>query len=93
MLNRFDLTDINNEMYVILNKVMRLERNLTAAFSARRKDATFNADDTLFRGLLSLPQEPAVMRVSVFALAFADMARGLTAGLMLSHFFDVPVIR
>ena len=36
MLNRFDLTDINNEMYVILNKVMRLERNLTAAFSDRK---------------------------------------------------------
>ncbi|KAM0749799.1 hypothetical protein T439DRAFT_326695 [Meredithblackwellia eburnea MCA 4105] len=56
------------------------------------KDETYNADDQLMRGLLGLPQEPAVIRVSVFALAFADLARGLASGLLLSQYFDIPMI-
>lgn len=67
-------------------------QSLTPVHRLRRKDATFEADDTLFRRLLGLPQEPAVIRISVFALAFPDMARGLVSSLFLSQYFDVPVI-
>lgn len=51
------------------------------------------ADDILMRSLLSQPNEPAVIRLSVLALLFDDMARGAVSTLLLSQFFDVPVIR
>ncbi|GJN93869.1 hypothetical protein Rhopal_006928-T1 [Rhodotorula paludigena] len=53
---------------------------------------TLEADDVLFRTLLNLPNEPAVIRLSVFALSFDDMARGAASNLLLSQFFDIPVI-
>lgn len=46
---------------------------------------TYKDDDALFRELLSLPNEPAVIRVSVFAVLFADMARGTPSGLVTSQ--------
>ncbi|KAI5480705.1 capsular related protein, Esterase, SGNH hydrolase-type domain containing [Pseudohyphozyma bogoriensis] len=55
-------------------------------------DRTYKEDDTLFRGLLGLPNEPAVIRVSVFALMFGDLARGTVSSLLQSNFFDVPVV-
>lgn len=54
---------------------------------------TMQADDILMRSLLSQPNEPAVIRLSVLALLFEDMARGAVSNLLLSQFFDVPVIR
>jgi hypothetical protein len=70
-----------------------LTQPLTLSFSLdNRIDNTFAYDDTLFRGLLGLPQEPAVIRVSVLALAFEDLARGLVSSLVMSNFFDVPII-
>ncbi|KAI5475802.1 capsular related protein, Esterase, SGNH hydrolase-type domain containing [Pseudohyphozyma bogoriensis] len=57
-----------------------------------QKAETYGADDALMRGLLGLPQEPAVMRVSVLALAFADFYRGTMSSIMMSNWFDVPVI-
>nr|CRX79126.1 hypothetical protein ls5930a1_00171 [Leucosporidium scottii]CRX79202.1 hypothetical protein ls5931a1_00026 [Leucosporidium scottii] len=65
---------------------------LTCIYLSWMIDDTFAYDDTLFRGLLGLPQEPAVIRVSVFALAFEDLARGLVSSLVMSNFFDVPII-
>ncbi|GAA5985237.1 hypothetical protein JCM11641_003643 [Rhodosporidiobolus odoratus] len=53
---------------------------------------TFNAVDALFRSLLDQPQQPAVIKLSAFALAFEDMVRGTSATLVQSQFFDVPVI-
>lgn len=40
-------------------------------------------DDRLFRSLLTLPQAPAVLRVSVIALAFDDMIRGVASSLVM----------
>ncbi|CEQ41506.1 SPOSA6832_03247 [Sporobolomyces salmonicolor] len=56
-------------------------------------EQTLHDDDALMRGLLELPQEPAVVRVAVFALMFDDLARGAMSTLITSQFFDVPVIR
>ncbi|SCV73159.1 BQ2448_7084 [Microbotryum intermedium] len=53
---------------------------------------TFVADDHLYRGLLGLPQEPAVIRVSVFALGFTELLRGFGSNIGTSAFFDIPVI-
>ncbi|GAA5990234.1 hypothetical protein JCM10908_005887 [Rhodotorula pacifica] len=58
-------------------------------------DGSFNtmkSDDALMRGLMQLPQEPAVLRVSVFALVLEDLLRGTASTLMTSQLFDVPVI-
>ncbi|GAA5893861.1 hypothetical protein JCM5296_004621 [Sporobolomyces johnsonii] len=55
-------------------------------------EQTLHDDDALMRGLLELPQEPAVVRVAVFALIFEDLARGAMSTLITSQFFDVPVI-
>ncbi|GAA5921946.1 hypothetical protein JCM1841_005009 [Sporobolomyces salmonicolor] len=55
-------------------------------------EQTLHDDDALMRGLLELPQEPAVVRVAVFALMFDDLARGAMSTLITSQFFDVPVI-
>ncbi|BGP41615.1 hypothetical protein JCM10449v2_005606 [Rhodotorula kratochvilovae] len=53
---------------------------------------TLRDDDALMRGLLQLPQEPAVIRVSVFTVIFDELARGAISALITSQFFDVPVI-
>ncbi|BGP43285.1 hypothetical protein JCM10450v2_007435 [Rhodotorula kratochvilovae] len=53
---------------------------------------TMKSDDALLRALLSQPNEPAVVRLSVLALSFEDMARGAVSNLLLSQFFDVPII-
>ncbi|KAL8293496.1 hypothetical protein RQP46_000197 [Phenoliferia psychrophenolica] len=55
-------------------------------------DATLFDDDALFRGLLGLPQKPAVIRLSAFALGFSDLVRGSASALIMSTWFDVPVI-
>ncbi|KAK4699344.1 hypothetical protein P7C70_g6918, partial [Phenoliferia sp. Uapishka_3] len=55
-------------------------------------DITFTEDDDLIRGLLDLPQAPAVMRVSVFTVIFREMTRGYTSTLVMSHWHDIPVI-
>ena len=44
------------------------------------------------RGLLQLPQEPAVIRASAIAIIFEELARGAVSALITSEFFDVPVI-
>jgi len=44
------------------------------------------------RGLLQLPQEPAVIRVSAFTIIFGELARGAISSLITSQFFDIPVI-
>ncbi|GAA6017337.1 hypothetical protein JCM11491_000637 [Sporobolomyces phaffii] len=53
---------------------------------------TLRDDDALMRGLLQLPQAPAVIRVSAIALLFEELARGAISTLVTSEFFDVPVI-
>lgn len=53
---------------------------------------TLDADDALMRSLLDQPNEPAVIRLSVLALSFGDMGRGLASNLLLSQFFDTPII-
>ncbi|GAA6019990.1 hypothetical protein JCM10207_006751 [Rhodosporidiobolus poonsookiae] len=53
---------------------------------------TLKDDDGLMRALLQLPQEPAVVRVSTFALLFPELARGAMSSLITSQLFDVPVI-
>ncbi|KAG0656083.1 CRISPR-associated endonuclease/helicase Cas3 [Rhodotorula mucilaginosa] len=49
-------------------------------------------DDNLMRSLLDQPHEPAVIRVSVFQVMFDDLARGTLSSLLVSQYFDVPVI-
>ncbi|MBZ6371007.1 MAG: hypothetical protein LBE44_03705 [Microbacterium hominis] len=44
------------------------------------------------RSLLDQPHEPAVIRVSVFQVMFDDLARGTLSSLLVSQYFDVPVI-
>lgn len=44
------------------------------------------------RGLMQLPQRPAVIRVSAIAIIFNELARGAISTLITSEFFDVPVI-
>ncbi|KPV74149.1 uncharacterized protein RHOBADRAFT_44634 [Rhodotorula graminis WP1] len=53
---------------------------------------TLRDDDALMRGLLQLPQEPAVVRISAFTTIFNELARGAISSLITSQFFDVPVI-
>ncbi|BGO95547.1 formin-binding protein [Rhodotorula toruloides] len=53
---------------------------------------TLRDADALMRGLLQLPQEPAVIRVSVFQVIFEELARGVIANLVTSQYFDVPII-
>ncbi|GAA5933742.1 SGNH/GDSL hydrolase family protein [Sporobolomyces koalae] len=53
---------------------------------------TLRDDDALMRGLLQLPQEPAVIRVSAIAILFPELARGSISTLITSTFFDVPSI-
>ncbi|KAM0786130.1 hypothetical protein ACM66B_006939 [Microbotryomycetes sp. NB124-2] len=53
---------------------------------------TYKMDDNLMRGLLDLPQKPAVIRMQVFALWFSDMTRGAASSVMTSQWLDVPVI-
>ncbi|GAA5969584.1 hypothetical protein JCM8115_003082 [Rhodotorula mucilaginosa] len=53
---------------------------------------TMKSDDALMRNLLQLPQEPAVLRVSVFALILDDLVRGTASTMLTSQLFDVPVI-
>ncbi|GAA6054709.1 hypothetical protein JCM3770_000042 [Rhodotorula araucariae] len=53
---------------------------------------TLRDDDALMRGLLQLPQEPAVIRVSAFQVIFDELARGVISSLVTSQYFDVPVI-
>ncbi|KWU41179.1 hypothetical protein RHOSPDRAFT_23479 [Rhodotorula sp. JG-1b] len=49
-------------------------------------------DDNLMRSLLDQPHEPAVIRVSVLQVMFDDLARGTMSSLLVSQYFDVPVI-
>lgn len=49
-------------------------------------------DDTLFRALLGLPQQPAVIRVAVVATSFPTMMLGSVSSGLNSQWFDVPVI-
>ncbi|KAK4052316.1 hypothetical protein OIO90_004397 [Microbotryomycetes sp. JL221] len=53
---------------------------------------TYRNDDNLMRALLTLPQQPAVIRIQVFALWFSDMMRGAASSIMTSQWLDVPVI-
>ncbi|KAK4054103.1 hypothetical protein OIV83_001128 [Microbotryomycetes sp. JL201] len=53
---------------------------------------TYKADDALFRALLDLPQQPAVVRTSFVATSFPDLVMGYASNLLLSTYFDVPVI-
>ncbi|GAA6010144.1 hypothetical protein JCM10207_005637 [Rhodosporidiobolus poonsookiae] len=53
---------------------------------------TFDAQDALLRALLDQPHQPAVMKVSVFALSFSELLRGTAVSLITSQFFDVPII-
>ncbi|GAA5954571.1 hypothetical protein JCM3765_003815 [Sporobolomyces pararoseus] len=53
---------------------------------------TLRDDDALMRGLMQLPQQPAVIRVSAIAVIFDELARGSISNLITSEFFDVPVI-
>ncbi|ORY85985.1 hypothetical protein BCR35DRAFT_351547, partial [Leucosporidium creatinivorum] len=84
--------DVNNVSLPLLSSSLPAADLHFLRRSQEMIDDTFAYDDTLFRGLLGLPQEPAVIRVSVFALAFEDLARGLVSNLLMSNFFDVPII-
>ncbi|KAM0789620.1 hypothetical protein ACM66B_000425 [Microbotryomycetes sp. NB124-2] len=53
---------------------------------------TYRADDALFRALLDLPQQPAVIRTSFVATSFPDLVMGYASNLLMSTYFDVPVI-
>jgi len=86
--------DINNGPYV-LAFIPTSERGVTdvgAEFDGRSELETLRDDDSLMRGLLQLPQEPAVIRASAIAIIFEELARGAVSALITSEFFDVPVI-
>ena len=53
---------------------------------------TFGEDDALLRGILGLPHAPAVIRASVVATSFPDLALGHTSTHIMATYFDIPVI-
>lgn len=57
-----------------------------------RRDKTIHDDDILYRAIISLPQQPAVIRASSVGLFANEMSRGAMSGIMQSQWFDVPVI-
>lgn len=84
--------DINDEPYVRAF-VVDVASSREADFVLLRSDLeTLRDADALMRGLLQLPQEPAVIRVSVFQVIFEELARGVIANLVTSQYFDVPII-
>lgn len=52
-------------------------------------ERTYREDDALLRALLGLPQEPAVVRVSVVATSFPDLGLG---GLLFSMYWHPLII-
>ncbi|KAK4700626.1 hypothetical protein P7C70_g5618, partial [Phenoliferia sp. Uapishka_3] len=55
-------------------------------------EATYSHDDALYRGLLHLPQRPAVVRIGVFGILPSNLQGGTPSALVMSNFFDVPMI-
>ncbi|KAK4703408.1 translation initiation factor 2 subunit 2, partial [Phenoliferia sp. Uapishka_3] len=55
-------------------------------------EGSYKADDALYRGLLQLPQKPAVIRISVLAMCFNELSRGTPSALTMSNYFDIPMI-
>ncbi|GAA6035600.1 hypothetical protein JCM8097_004923 [Rhodosporidiobolus ruineniae] len=66
--------------------VLEVDLNNVAALDQLRDD------DAVTRALLQLPQEPALIRVSTFAVLFDELAQGIISSLTTSAFHDVPVI-
>lgn len=56
-----------------------------------RSDESILATGAVFRTILSLPSEPAIIYTSVVALSFDDMIHGWMPSVMLSQWHDVPV--
>jgi hypothetical protein len=57
---------------------------------------SLQATEALYRTILDLPQQPAVIYASVFALVFPDMTHGWRHSALISQWMDVvshlPVI-
>ncbi|KAL8278403.1 hypothetical protein RQP46_009093 [Phenoliferia psychrophenolica] len=53
-------------------------------------ETTHRHEDSLYRGIMGLPQQPALIRLS--GTLVSEMAKGPSSTLQLSEFFDVPVI-
>ncbi|KAK4706094.1 hypothetical protein P7C70_g99, partial [Phenoliferia sp. Uapishka_3] len=56
------------------------------------QESTYHHDDALYRGLLQLPQHPAVVRISVYSMQFDDLQEGTPSALTMSSYFDIPMI-
>ncbi|GAA99687.1 uncharacterized protein L969DRAFT_89540 [Mixia osmundae IAM 14324] len=59
---------------------------------ARLLDYTQTHSENLYRTLLSLPHEPAVLTLSLLALSFETIASGAGLHLPISVYHDVPVV-
>ena len=57
-----------------------------------RNDESIDATEAVFRTILALPNEPAIIYLSVPALSFDDMVHGWIPSLTLSQWFDIPMI-
>ena len=56
-----------------------------------RGDESILATDAVFRTVLNMPNNPALVYLSVIALSFDDMIHGWEPAVMLAQWHDVPV--
>ncbi|CAD6578863.1 MAG: Delta(24)-sterol C-methyltransferase [Cyphobasidiales sp. Tagirdzhanova-0007] len=55
-------------------------------------EASLKATEALYRTILEMPQKPAIIYLSIFALMFQDMTHGWRHSALISQWFDVPEI-
>jgi len=53
---------------------------------------SLDATEALFRTILDLPNQPAVVYLSVFALVFQDMTHGWRHTALITQWLDIPMI-
>ena len=52
-------------------------------------EASLKATEALYRTILEMPQKPAIIYLSIFALMFQDMTHGWRHSALISQWFDV----
>lgn len=57
-----------------------------------RDDSSYRGFENLFRTLLSLPSQPAVIYLSIYTLEFYELAFGNGVSISPAVFYDVPVV-
>ena len=55
-------------------------------------EASLKATEALYRTILDMPQQPAIIYMSIFALVFNDMTHGWRHSALISQWLDVVSI-